>query len=139
MLNRNKLQLHCSLEMQCKVGITAGAKLPWSTSSLTWICSNENTFTLPAERAVKLNSTLVQLCCPAVSSIMKGKEFIAVISIFSITFSSDQVPLRCLWPTQAKSLISFNIQLIRPSKKVYKTLFQITFPFSGFLQLVLTS
>lgn len=53
----------------------------------TWICSNENVFILPGEKAVKLNSTLVQLCCLAVSSIMKGKEFVAVISIFSIIVS----------------------------------------------------
>ncbi|KAL2308345.1 hypothetical protein Nmel_001373, partial [Mimus melanotis] len=42
-----------------EVGITAGAKLPWSASSLTWICNNENIHSA-RRKVVKLNSTLVR-------------------------------------------------------------------------------
>lgn len=40
---------------------------------------------------VKSNSTLVQLCCPAVRSVVEGEDFSAAISIFIITISFDEL------------------------------------------------
>lgn len=63
---------------------------------------------------LKLKSASVELCCPAVSSVIEGEKCIAAISIFMITISFDQVSFAIsLAYLRLKSLTSFNIQCIK--------------------------